>query len=96
MSTKVYGASDDLIEIDGDIYEEFGRYNSEGDYLAFSDGTVLYMVYDGDGIWRIKVICKGELFERKEEGDVFKDTNDIAYFKDGLKWCVVGKEMAKA
>jgi len=38
---KVYGASDDLIEIKGDIREEFSRYDSEGDYLAFSDGTVL-------------------------------------------------------
>jgi hypothetical protein len=93
--TKLYGASDDLIELHGDLYEEFDRYDSEGDYLAFSDGTVVFMYYDDNGIWRIRVDFKGGLFDRKEEGDIESDTNDVVYFKDGLKWCVIGKELAK-
>lgn len=92
---KVYGASDDLIELDGDISEEFGRYNSEGDYLAFSDGTVLKAVYDDDGIWRMKLVFKGCLLDHIEQGSISEDTVDFAYFLSGLKWCVCGKDLAK-
>lgn len=54
---KVYGASDDLIEIRGDIVEEFGGYDTDErpGYLAFSDGTILRIQYgiNDEGIWRI-------------------------------------------
>lgn len=57
MATKIYGASDDLIEIDGDVYEEFGAWSHDQDaqYVAFSNGVLLRIQYtdDGDGIWRI-------------------------------------------
>lgn len=92
---KVYGASDDLIELDGDISEEFGTCNSDGDYLAFSDGTLLKAIYDNDGIWRMNIISKGILFKEKIDGDVIKDENDIIIFNDGIKWCVCGKYLAK-
>jgi hypothetical protein len=89
---KVYGASDDLIELDGnngDVNEEFGVYldNGEARYLGFSDGTVLRAVYDEDGIWRLTPIFKGTLYERKEDGVVASDTNDVVWFRDGVKWC---------
>lgn len=40
MAVVVCGASDDLIEVDGDISEEFGaRFdNQDGELLAFSGG----------------------------------------------------------
>jgi len=92
---KIYGESDDLIEIDGHICEEFSRFDSEGDYLAVSDGTVLRIVYDNDGIWRVSLVFRGSLFDHIDQGSVEKDINDIAYFKDGVKWIVCGKDLAK-
>ncbi len=99
--TKVTGASDDLIELDGDIYEEFNWYAGDSDddehrFLAFSDGTVLSVQYDQDGIWRFNSIYKGTLYDKKIDGEAEKDTPDIIHFKDGLKWVVFGKDYAKS
>ncbi|WP_139905635.1 hypothetical protein [Clostridium thermarum] len=92
---KVTGHSDDLIVIEGEIREEFGRYNSEEDYLAFSDGTVLRAYYDEDGLWRFIVVFKGSLFKEKIEGNVQEDINDLVTFHAGIVWCVCGKDLAK-
>lgn len=92
---KVRGHSDDIIFVEGDIREEFGRFDSDGDYLAFSDGTLLHAIYDNEGIWRLKVIFKGVLYDEKIEGNVEEDTFDIVCLKDGIKWCVIGEELAK-
>jgi hypothetical protein len=54
---KIYGASDDLIELDGDIREEFGT--GEG-VLLFSDGTMLEVRYNSMGQWKISVLQTGE------------------------------------
>lgn len=57
---KIYGSSDDLIEIDGDIRGEFYLQNSdENSYLGLSDGTLISVLYDSDGIWRFNVLRKG-------------------------------------
>ncbi len=49
----IYGASDDLIEVEGDIREEFSHASDERAYLAFSNGVMLAICYDQDGVWRI-------------------------------------------
>lgn len=60
MSIVVYGASDDLIEVEGDVDEEFPYQNEEkGDLLGFSDGTILRVRYDRDGVWRIHTVLRG-------------------------------------
>lgn len=56
---RVYGASDDLVEVEGDITEEFPHYG-EPVLLAFSEGTILRVVFDRDGIWRITPVFKGK------------------------------------
>lgn len=91
--TIITGASDDLIEISGELYEEFNSYNCDDGRMAFSDGTLLKVEYDQDGIWRFKPIFKGSLYEKKIEGSVGDDTNDEVHFKQGLKWCVFSEEM---
>jgi hypothetical protein len=53
VEVTIYGASDDLIEVDGDISEEFPANGDEGNWLAFSDGTLLEVAYTDAGIWRI-------------------------------------------
>lgn len=93
---EVTGGSDDLIEIDGDIREEFNvSYKHEDDgYLAFSDGTLLKVKYDENGIWRFKVISKGPLYDQKVEGIADEDTFDVVLFKEGIKWVLYGFQRA--
>lgn len=51
--TRVTGCSDDLVELDGAIYDEFDGYNRDH-RLAFDNGVILFVRYDRDGIWRIE------------------------------------------
>ena len=80
-TVTVYGASDDLIEIDGDIREEFGAYNNDGGHLAFGDGTLLSVEYNG--FWRFHVIRKGDAEITKVEGT---DENTDYSDKITLTW----------
>ena len=94
MSTKVYGASDDLIEFEGDVTGEVGCYGTDdkekGVLLIFGDNTILEVKYGkmGMGLWEVRLRKRGDLFEKietkMEEDD--EGHSDIAYFKDGLKW----------
>jgi hypothetical protein len=56
----IYGGSDDLIEICGDIRKEFNVDSNEPNYLAFSDGTLLKVIYDEEGVWRISKLYEGK------------------------------------
>lgn len=57
MTTILYGASDDLVELDGGISEEFqARSDDGGQVLGFSNGVLLALDYDDDGIWRISPV----------------------------------------
>lgn len=91
--TIVTGASDDLIELNGELQEEFGEYNCCDGTMAFSDGTMLTVKYDDNGLWRFIPVYKGNLFEKVVQGDVEADTNDEVYFGSGLKWCCFSTDM---
>lgn len=94
MGTRIYGASDDLIEFDGDVRGEVGCYGTDdrehGVLVVCSDGTLLEVKYgkNDDAIWEVKLIKKGELFDRIEQCDDSdaKVHSDQAFFRDGLKW----------
>ena len=97
MSITIYGASDDLIEIEGDISDEFNFYPEEDEYrlLAVSDGTLLKVFYDKDGIWRITRQVSGSANFNKVEGDVEKDTPDkVTLSGVEIKWVVLGEQKA--
>ena len=96
MTIRITGASDDLIEIEGDIREEFNVYleKHESVLLAFSDGTVLRVIYDKDGIWRISRVHCGSSGFSKSEGSADKDTNDIVTLVGDIKWVVLGDKIA--
>lgn len=96
MATRVYGASDDLIEFEGDLRGEVGCYGCTGDspvLLAFSDGTILSVAYgkNGLGIWAVAALRQGDMLERIDYCDDEDATpySDVAHFRDGpLKaWC---------
>lgn len=91
--TVITGASDDLIEVRGELYDEFNSFLCEKGIVSFSDGTLLRVKYDDDGIWRFETIFKGALFKERIEGEIEEDTNDEVYFHSGLKWCVFSDEM---
>ncbi|SNR32992.1 hypothetical protein [Blastococcus mobilis] len=96
MSIVITGASDDLIEIDGDITEEFYGNDEDGDLLAFSDGTVLRISYTRSGVWRIVPITTGPGFvgiTQAPEGDEDNYT-DRAEVTDAT-WVVHGKAIAR-
>lgn len=105
MTTKVYGASDDLIEFEGDVQGEVGYHGrdedeDEGTLLVFDDGTLLAVKYGKPGglaVWSVTPLKKGSLFERidicdDENADIY---SDVAHFKDGLKTVYAAKVWEK-
>lgn len=103
MATKIYGCSDDLIEIRGDIDDEIGAYMAQGKGLLLSDGTVLECSYPKAprlGVWGFNVLHAGSLLDRIEEcndedAEVY---SDVVYFKDGLTdfWEILPEHKQKA
>lgn len=94
---RVYGASDDLIEIDGDIREEFGLSNDDVPaFIGFSDGTVLRVDYNG--LWQIRLICEGAASYTKtfEATDPDADKYSDEVTLDGeILWCIAGPQLLK-
>jgi len=91
-TTKIYGSSDDLIELEGLITEEFNHspgwstQDQQDAILAFSDGTLLQMHYDG--LWRITRVVAGSCGYSHTPGSEADDTNDVVVLTGDLKWCV--------
>lgn len=92
----VYGASDDLIEIGGDIREEFSGGPSTTDLLAFSDGTVLDVTFTQAGVWRINHVAAGTATVSIVQAPLNDDSNytDRATLDGDIRWAVRGQEMA--
>lgn len=99
MATEIYGASDDLVEVDGDVRGEVGSFGTDDDdqgvLLMCSDGTVLEAKYgkDDKALWGVRLIEKGILFGRIDlcVDEDAKRHSDTARFKDGLKWVYAAK-----
>ena len=95
----ISGASDDLIEIEGDIREEFNCYDEEHpQYLAFSEGTVLSIFYSTRGIWEIRRVVIGDAkYSKKEAVDnsIDDEYSDIVTLEsDNIQWVVFGSGIA--
>lgn len=98
-SVTVYGASDDLIEIEGAISDEISPDDDEKPTrLAFSDGTVLSVVYDKDGCWRVNRVAEGSAKMEKVEaqGSDTDNYSDRVTLTGEIRWMVAGNYMAKA
>lgn len=92
---KIYGASDDLVEIGGDIYDEFNPADTDDFLLAFSDGTVLRGKYDG--VWRFVRHSTGSAAMEKVEAPEDDDDNysDVVTLNGEIAWVVLGSAIAK-
>ena len=83
---KVYGCSDDLVEIEGSTCEEDGIGCYDRDVLIyFVDGTVIRVHYGkpGLGVWKITVEEQGSaphiLSEcEDEDADIYSDIFEIS------------------
>lgn len=103
MATKVYGASDDLIEFDGDFKGEVGCYGTDdseqGVLVVLSDGTVLEVKYgkNDEAIWEVKALKKGTLLDRIDQCDDSDADpySDVAHFSNGIKWAYAATDWEK-
>jgi hypothetical protein len=98
VSVTIYGASDDLIELEGDIREEFNALDlDDGALLAFSDGTVLRIGYSDNGVWRISpVVSVGHVSIDQAPEDDEDNYSDRAILTGPIKWVVFGSAIGKA
>lgn len=102
MIVTLHGASDDLIELDGAIVEEFNHYNGdEGErpaLVAFSDGTILRITFTRAGVWRIGLVTSGaatlSIAPAPEDDD--QNYTDVATLTGDIRWAVHGVAFAKA
>lgn len=97
MQTIVYGASDDLIEVEGALTEEFPY--SDGDaILGFSDGTLLRIRYDEGGVWRISPIVRGPALQGIDQVAEYSndDYSDRATLTSEATWVLRGSHYAVA
>lgn len=105
MPVKVYGASDDLVEVEGDIREEFyalGEFDNgeakDGGYLAFSNGAVFRIEYTNQGVWRITPTVAypaGHDFRViQTPADDEDNYSDILEMEDTIEWVVFGSTYA--
>lgn len=92
----ITGSSDDLIKVEGDINEEFGYYSENSIFMGISDGTLLKIRYDEDGIWRIERLIQGSSSVYAHmPGSISENKNDVvAISGENLNWVLLGKEKA--
>jgi hypothetical protein len=100
MITRIYGASDDIIVIDGQISDEIDNYSSDKPVkFKTSEGTKGTIQYNGE--WKITIKEQGPDFVKVIEsvGDdndhTEENTNDVPSYSDvliidgDLKWVKV-------
>ena len=98
MKAVVSGASDDLIEVEGDLREEYYAHDDgHGDNLFFSDGTVLNVVYSLVGTWLIQRVQagKGRLsieFAPEDDEEVYSDVATLTWDSPLTVYCEPAKD----
>lgn len=91
----VYGASDDLVELEGAVREEWSAHDPV--LLAMSNGSVWRIAYTDAGIWRITPVILPTGVEY--ELDVCRDDDDENYSDRlavvGVTWVAKATEVAR-
>lgn len=95
---SVYGSSDDLIEVEGAIREEFEALGEDdGVLLVFSTGVVLRVAYSNQGVWRITPVAGSELVSIVQAPEDDEDNySDRAHLLGNPAWVVCGNVFVKA
>lgn len=97
QTLRVYGASDDLVEIEGSIRAEFD-YTGDNGLLAFSDGTVLRIQYTNPGVWRITPVVRGTASVSIDlcSEELSNGYTDVAIIKGHVDWVVFASHIQTA
>lgn len=86
----IYGYSDDLIEVDGEISDEL-QADDGVNLITASDGTIASVRFDHDGIWRIWIVVAGtgnpsvDVHPLTEDGPDGRYT-DLLYIPGPVAW----------
>lgn len=92
MPLTVHGAGDDLIELEGDIIEEYSAVleANETAILVLSNGALLEVRGDAFGVWRITQldgplgdITRAPMNDESNYSDVFRTQDNIAWVIKG-------------
>lgn len=107
--TIIFGASDDLIEIEGDVYDEVPVNDDKPVSFSASDGTSGSITYGKGGMWEIAVKKEGDklLYWEKNKGEdgdhdkleiagLVSAYSDAVVLKDGIEWVKIGRKTFKA
>lgn len=94
MKLTIRGHSDDIIIVEGKIFEEFypGSLNIEKGkpaYLAFGDGTVLSVYFNGEWNIKQKVVGKATFTKKDASGNEY---SDVVTLEGEIGWVVFGSE----
>lgn len=96
---EVFGYSDDNIEVEGAVHEEFGAYSRDDQefLVVVSDGTVLALKYGDKGIWNIRLVAtgKGSKVSIATALDTDDENTDRATIEaqDAIRWVVFGHKI---
>lgn len=105
MRTKIYGCSDDLIEMEGGISDESNHYDATRVIIKASDGTKARITYNGE--WKISVEVEGEKYlglihsvgddGRHIMPDAIGCTpySDVLVLDEGIEWVKIGRKTFK-
>jgi hypothetical protein len=98
-TVTISGASDDLIEVEGDIREEFiYSGDPDGDLLSFTDGTIVRVTYTTDGVWTVRVLFVGtaQATHQPADGPDGEHYSDRLTLVGDLRAVVYGRNIATA
>lgn len=90
-SVRVFGHSDDLVEVEGgSLSEEFYAYDG-GRHLIFSEGTIIHAAYDPpgyEGKWKLDVVQRGEAQVNHTPAPEDDEDNysDVVTLQGPLQW----------
>lgn len=100
---RIYGASDDLLEIDGALIEDEVNVIDKPFHIKCADGTIATFTYDDNGEWKCNVKAKGINFievissvgdDGEHEGNAIDCTSysDVLVIREPLQWIKVNNK----
>jgi len=99
----VYGVSDDLIEVRGEIDEEFYANSGEANKLVLSDGVLVELTHDDR--WNINVLSEGNNLlrdsvevEEGPSGGIGNEHSDLLVVdpENNIRWVATVDEFKRA
>lgn len=98
MTLKIYGYSDDNVELEGDIHEEFyvpGAGYDNQPLIVLSNGVVLRVTYDNDGIWRFTPLKGSDkvFVIHNDQSDI--EGSDVVMIDDTVTFAVCGTSLVE-